>query len=352
MMKRYSDTLLRSSSYGAKMTLDTIHREHESALMIRNIAELSTLSGHSPRRSLRMDATRKRYRRGMRRLRVEKNRLTEELTSENKEFIELATASDQLKADVVQVIEKKKTLEEENEELKAALKIEKEKVRTFESRMDALRERNVMLDNDLYDKTLKNERLHTELNETYQKLSKWSGGEGEATCTGRRSPKCATTLDEEPCSGNDIERLLLRSVRMDPNNEEIDLDGLMHTKLKELTNDVMKKQEGDYVYRYHYNGGGASQVWLGSGRSLHTYGKIEAEEGSIGYRTLPRLQNVLFPGGLNGAIDHSRHNIFVWQVGTLITTIVEHVITPHVRLMTYGLPMVATKNGGPADIIK
>ncbi|GAB2273536.1 hypothetical protein Dimus_008326 [Dionaea muscipula] len=144
MMKRYSDVLLRSSSRGAKMALDTIHREHELALMIRNIAELSTLSGHSLRRYLRMDATRKRYRREMRRLRVENNRLMEELNFEKKEFIELATASDQLKADVVRVIKENEMLEKENEELKAALKKEKEKVRTSEFRMDALRERNIV----------------------------------------------------------------------------------------------------------------------------------------------------------------------------------------------------------------
>ncbi|GAB2273520.1 hypothetical protein Dimus_008312 [Dionaea muscipula] len=101
----------------------------------------------------------------MRRLRVENNRLMEELTSEKKGFIDLATASFQLKADVVTVTKENKTLEEENEKLKTALKNEKEKVKM-------VRERNVLLDNDLYDKTLKNDRLHTELNETYQRLTK------------------------------------------------------------------------------------------------------------------------------------------------------------------------------------
>lgn len=57
-------------------------------------------------------------------------------------------------------------------------------------------------------------------------------------------------------------------VRMDPRNKEIDLDSLMYSKLTPLTEEDMKKQEGDYIYRYRYNGGGASQVWLGSGRSV------------------------------------------------------------------------------------
>lgn len=53
---------------------------------------------------------------------------------------------------------------------------------------------------------------------------------------------------------------------MDPRNKEIDHDSLMYEKLPELTEDDILKQEGDYIYRYRYNGGGASQVWLGSGR--------------------------------------------------------------------------------------
>lgn len=53
---------------------------------------------------------------------------------------------------------------------------------------------------------------------------------------------------------------------MDPRNKDIDLESLMYTSLPPLTEEEMKKQEGDYVYRYRYNGGGASQVWLSSGR--------------------------------------------------------------------------------------
>jgi len=55
-------------------------------------------------------------------------------------------------------------------------------------------------------------------------------------------------------------------VRLDPRNKEIDLDGLMYGKIPDLTEEDMKKQEGDYIYRYRYNGGGATQVWLSSGR--------------------------------------------------------------------------------------
>ena len=40
----------------------------------------------------------------------------------------------------------------------------------------------------------------------------------------------------------------------------------MYERINPLSSDELKKQEGDYIYRYRYNGGGASQVWLGSGR--------------------------------------------------------------------------------------
>lgn len=55
-------------------------------------------------------------------------------------------------------------------------------------------------------------------------------------------------------------------MRIDPRNKEIDLDNLMYGKIPVLTEEDMKRQEGDYIYRYRYDGGGATQVWLGSGR--------------------------------------------------------------------------------------
>lgn len=55
-------------------------------------------------------------------------------------------------------------------------------------------------------------------------------------------------------------------VRIDPRNKELDLDSLMDSRIPPLNEEDIKKQEGDYIYRYRYNGGGASQVWLGSGR--------------------------------------------------------------------------------------
>ena len=62
-----------------------------------------------------------------------------------------------------------------------------------------------------------------------------------------------------------------------------------------------------------------------------TYGKIETEEGSISSKTLPRIRNVVFSKGLSAASDHSSHDVFVGQLGALISTTVEHVLAPDVR---------------------
>jgi hypothetical protein len=53
---------------------------------------------------------------------------------------------------------------------------------------------------------------------------------------------------------------------MDPRNKEVDLDGLMYGTIGRLTEQELKKQEAGYIYRYRYNGGGATQVWLSSAR--------------------------------------------------------------------------------------
>ncbi|XP_030975121.1 uncharacterized protein LOC115994921 [Quercus lobata] len=128
-------------------------------------------------------------------------------------------------------------------------------------------------------------------------------------------------------------------VRMDPRNKEIDHDSLMYGKITQLTEEDMKKQESEYIYRYRYNGGGASQVWLGFGRFAVidlsagpcTYGKIETEEGSVSSRTLPRLQHMIFPGGYGPVTGHSTSDIFIGQLASLISTTIEHVIAPDVR---------------------
>ncbi|KAJ9699821.1 hypothetical protein PVL29_005605 [Vitis rotundifolia] len=154
-------------------------------------------------------------------------------------------------------------------------------------------------------------------------------------------------------------------VRMDPRNKEIDLDSLMYGKITQLTEEEMKRQEGEYIYRYRYNGGGASQVWLGLGRFVVvdlsagpcTYGKIETEEGSVSSKTLPRLRNVLFPRGFNAASFHSTHDTFVGQLAALVSTTVEHVIAPDVRFETVDLttrlliPIIVLQNHNRYNIL-
>ncbi|KAL9410143.1 hypothetical protein AB3S75_043992 [Citrus x aurantiifolia] len=155
-------------------------------------------------------------------------------------------------------------------------------------------------------------------------------------------------------------------VRMDPRNKEIDLESLMFDKVSQLTEEDMKRQEGDYIYRYRYNGGGASQVWLASGRFVVidlsagpcTYGKIETEEGSVSHRTLPRIQNVMFPGGLAPLNRQITHDIFVGQLSSLISTTVEHVIAPDVRFETVDMttrlliPIIILQNHNRYNIME
>ncbi|KAI3469273.1 hypothetical protein Pfo_025936 [Paulownia fortunei] len=153
-------------------------------------------------------------------------------------------------------------------------------------------------------------------------------------------------------------------VRIDPRYKELDLDSLMYGKITHLNEEDMKKQEGDYIYRYRYNGGGASQVWLGSGRFVVidlsagpcTYGKIETEEGSVNPKTLPRLQHVLFPRSGAGS-EGSAHDIVVGQLAAVIATTVEHVLAPDVRYETVDMttrllvPIIVLQNHNRYNIM-
>nr|XP_043612887.1 uncharacterized protein LOC122584880 [Erigeron canadensis] len=156
-------------------------------------------------------------------------------------------------------------------------------------------------------------------------------------------------------------------VRMDPRNKDINLDNLMYSKPNHLTEEDIKQQEGGYIYRYHYNGGGASQVWLGSGRFVVidisagpcTYGKIETEEGSVSSKTLPRLRNAMFPKSSIAANEHATtHDNFVGQLSALIGITVQHVIAPDVRFETVDLatrlliPIIVLQNHNRYNIME
>ncbi|KAK1308333.1 hypothetical protein QJS10_CPA09g01980 [Acorus calamus] len=93
--------------------------------------------------------------------------------------------------------------------------------------------------------------------------------------------------------------------RMDPRNKDVDLDSLMYEKINGLTDKELSAQEANYIYRYRYHGGGASQVWLSSGRFVVidlsagpcTYGKIETKEGSVNQEAAPpHGMDALFAG--------------------------------------------------------
>ncbi|XP_074572271.1 uncharacterized protein LOC141828706 [Curcuma longa] len=155
-------------------------------------------------------------------------------------------------------------------------------------------------------------------------------------------------------------------VRMDPRNKEIDLDKFMYGQIGELNEEQLKKQEGDYIYLYRYNGGGASQVWLSSGRFVVidisagpcTYGKIETEEGSISYRSLPRLSKLIFPRGSGTAKVDSTEAIFMGQLSALVSTTIEHLIAPDIRFETVDLttrlliPIIVLQNHNRYNILQ
>ncbi|GAB2281530.1 hypothetical protein Dimus_016112 [Dionaea muscipula] len=165
MVTRYANVLMSSSSRGARRYLSSLPPSHEIALVMRNVAELAALSGHSLSRSLRHDAIRKRYRGRIRGVQAEKEHLNDKLSSEKKRLTELATAALQLKSDMVKVTKEKQSVEEENERLKAELEKERSKGKRS-------RERLVLLHDDLSDLSLKNERLHNTLDEMSGKVIK------------------------------------------------------------------------------------------------------------------------------------------------------------------------------------
>ncbi|VAI06434.1 unnamed protein product [Triticum turgidum subsp. durum] len=154
--------------------------------------------------------------------------------------------------------------------------------------------------------------------------------------------------------------------RTDPRNKGVDLDSLMYSKINGLTEQELKKQEADYIYRYRYNGGGATQVWLSSGRFVVidlsagpcTYGKIESEEGSVSYRSMPRLSNIIFPRGLAAPSASSTQDIFVGQLAGLISTTIEHVIAPDIRFETVDMtlrllvPIIVLQNHNRYNILQ
>lgn len=51
----------------------------------------------------------------------------------------------------------------------------------------------------------------------------------------------------------------------------------------------------------------------------------------MSYRSLPRLLNIIFPRGLAAPSASSTQDIFIGQLGGLISTTIEHVIAPDVR---------------------
>uniref|UniRef100_A0A7I4FQ67 DUF7906 domain-containing protein n=1 Tax=Physcomitrium patens TaxID=3218 RepID=A0A7I4FQ67_PHYPA len=134
--------------------------------------------------------------------------------------------------------------------------------------------------------------------------------------------------------------LNLDKARMDPKNVTSEHDSF--PSITELTSEQFLKQEAGFVYRYRYNGGAASQVWLSHGRYAVidisagpcSYGRLESEEGSVGHRTVPRLEHLLLPKYRPAVNPSVVENVFCGQISRTIVSALEHVIAPDIRFDT------------------
>lgn len=62
-----------------------------------------------------------------------------------------------------------------------------------------------------------------------------------------------------------------------------------------------------------------------------SYGRLESEEGSVGHRTVPRLQHLLVPKRRPVVNPSVVENVFCGQISGTIVSALEHVIAPDVR---------------------
>lgn len=62
-----------------------------------------------------------------------------------------------------------------------------------------------------------------------------------------------------------------------------------------------------------------------------SYGRLESEEGSVGHRTVPRLQHLLLPARSPVVNPSLVEDVFCGQISGTIVSALEHVIAPDVR---------------------
>lgn len=62
-----------------------------------------------------------------------------------------------------------------------------------------------------------------------------------------------------------------------------------------------------------------------------SYGRLESEEGSVGHRTVPRLEHLLLPKYRPAVNPSVVENVFCGQISRTIVSALEHVIAPDIR---------------------
>ncbi|GAB2268608.1 hypothetical protein Dimus_003563, partial [Dionaea muscipula] len=135
MIRECMDVMMGSANRATIRTLCKLPLRHKCAILCRNMAETSLLTGDVLCAAVQIDDRRCR---NIDRLMEEKYALEhdiEELKFERDSAIEI---SSQVKADVEMVMEENQLLEKENEELKSTLEGEKKKVQTLEHKIKEL----------------------------------------------------------------------------------------------------------------------------------------------------------------------------------------------------------------------
>eukprot|EP00271_Cylindrocystis_brebissonii_P007403 TRINITY_DN20905_c0_g1_i1.p1 TRINITY_DN20905_c0_g1~~TRINITY_DN20905_c0_g1_i1.p1 ORF type:complete len:878 (+),score=185.38 TRINITY_DN20905_c0_g1_i1:86-2719(+) len=137
----------------------------------------------------------------------------------------------------------------------------------------------------------------------------------------------------------------LDKARMDPSLNQ-NLQGDPESLVTDLKPEDLPSQERGYIYRYTYNGGSKTQVWVGKGRYAVmdlsagpcAYGRLGAAEGAVGVHSLPRVRSAVLPlSGIRAAEPNKGNpsaNVFIGHLSSVIISAIEHLFAPDVKFET------------------
>ncbi|GAB2290423.1 hypothetical protein Dimus_024701 [Dionaea muscipula] len=135
MMRSGMDAMMGAANHATIRAPCNVPLKHKCAILCRNMAEMSLLTGDVLYAAVRTYIQRCRK---IDKLMEEKYALEREVKELKLEYDNAFETSTQMKADVDMVMEENQTLENENKELKTALEGEKNKVQTLEDKVKEL----------------------------------------------------------------------------------------------------------------------------------------------------------------------------------------------------------------------